>query len=123
VKYFTLLFVIKLSWMEIVVKKAQNKLDWLRFVIVFSLLFIALVVTSCTSKEVTPTAEQSVVEVQATEDAAVVNEGDSAEAVVEETAVTQKPTDECLACHVDKEMLIATADPEEEVISENEGEG
>lgn len=102
-------------------KKAQNKLDWLRFVIVFSLLFIALVVTSCTSKEVTPTAEQSVVEVQATEEAVVVSEGD--EVVMEETAVPPEPIDECLACHIDKDMLIATAAPEEEVVSENEGEG
>ncbi|MCA9932594.1 MAG: hypothetical protein KC415_01630 [Anaerolineales bacterium] len=33
------------------------------------------------------------------------------------------PVDECLNCHIDKEMLIQTANPEEEVISENEGEG
>ncbi|MCA9957654.1 MAG: hypothetical protein R3E31_28600 [Chloroflexota bacterium] len=36
---------------------------------------------------------------------------------------TETAVDECLACHIDKEQLIATADPEEEVISENEGEG
>ncbi len=47
----------------------------------------------------------------------------------EETAVAPTaeaelpPTDECLACHIDKEMLIQTADPIVEVISENEGEG
>jgi hypothetical protein len=46
-----------------------------------------------------------------------------------ETAVTptvipeEIPTDECLACHIDQEMLIKTADPQEEVINENEGEG
>lgn len=39
--------------------------------------------------------------------------------LAQETAVV----DECLACHIDKEQLIATADPEEEVINENEGEG
>ena len=32
-------------------------------------------------------------------------------------------TDECLICHLDKETLIQTADPVEEVVSENEGEG
>jgi len=31
--------------------------------------------------------------------------------------------DECLNCHIDKELLIQTANPEEVVISENEGEG
>ncbi len=43
----------------------------------------------------------------------------------EETAETptEETVDECLTCHIDKEMLIATADPEEEVISESEGEG
>lgn len=34
-----------------------------------------------------------------------------------------EPISECLVCHTDKEMLIDTADPEEEVISENEGAG
>lgn len=31
--------------------------------------------------------------------------------------------DSCLECHTDKDRLIDTADPEEEVITENEGEG
>ena len=31
--------------------------------------------------------------------------------------------DNCLDCHTSKDLLIDTADPEEEVISENEGEG
>ena len=30
---------------------------------------------------------------------------------------------ECLACHMDKQQLIDTADPEEEHITENEGQG
>ncbi|MBT3336566.1 MAG: hypothetical protein HN855_01155 [Anaerolineae bacterium] len=29
----------------------------------------------------------------------------------------------CLDCHTDKERLISTAKPEEEIISENKGEG
>jgi hypothetical protein len=33
------------------------------------------------------------------------------------------PIDNCLDCHTNKDLLIQTADPEEEVISENEGEG
>lgn len=45
------------------------------------------------------------------------------EEAVAVVATEPPPTDECLICHTDKEMLIHTADPEEEVISENEGEG
>ncbi len=36
---------------------------------------------------------------------------------------SQYPFDNCLDCHTNKDLLIQTADPEEEVISENEGEG
>ena len=42
---------------------------------------------------------------------------------VETVATEPEPIDYCLDCHIDKELLIETADPEEEVISENEGEG
>ncbi len=33
------------------------------------------------------------------------------------------PADNCLDCHTNKEMLIDTAEPEVEVLSESEGEG
>lgn len=33
------------------------------------------------------------------------------------------PIDNCLDCHTNKDLLIQTADPEEEVIKENEGAG
>jgi len=36
---------------------------------------------------------------------------------------TPEVIDECLACHKDKQRLIDTAKPEEEVVSENEGAG
>ncbi|MEJ2747619.1 MAG: hypothetical protein P8183_06885 [Anaerolineae bacterium] len=110
--------------------KAQNKFNWPGSVVVFTLLLIALNLTSCTTRESPPFLEQeqaavevSAADVQATEQAAAASEANGGEAVVEETAVAQTSPDECLTCHTDKEMLIATADPEEEVINENEGEG
>jgi hypothetical protein len=65
------------------------------------------------------------------------SEGDTAP-TVEPTVGAATPTDtpteippteepvtvnECLLCHLDKQRLIDTADPEEEIISENEGAG
>ena len=41
----------------------------------------------------------------------------------ETSSDTQETVDECLICHIDQQRLIDTADPEEEVISENEGAG
>ena len=39
-------------------------------------------------------------------------------------AVAPEPqVDNCVECHVDQQALIDTADPVEEVVSENEGEG
>lgn len=40
-----------------------------------------------------------------------------------DTAPSADTADQCLECHRDSEQLIDTADPEEEVISENEGMG
>ena len=44
---------------------------------------------------------------------------------VEPTALVEEreEVDQCVSCHSDKQMLIDTAKPEEEVISENEGAG
>jgi hypothetical protein len=42
---------------------------------------------------------------------------------VELIAAESETINFCLDCHINKELLIDTADPEEEVISENEGEG
>ncbi len=39
-----------------------------------------------------------------------------------ETAVAP-PVDECVACHIDKDRIIANLAPEEEVIKESEGVG
>lgn len=51
------------------------------------------------------------------------------EATLEPTLPPSTPTSEaemvnyCLDCHTDKDDLISTAKPEEEVISENQGSG
>jgi len=37
--------------------------------------------------------------------------------------VDEEEVDQCVSCHTKKQMLIDTAKPEEEVISENEGAG
>ncbi len=46
---------------------------------------------------------------------------------ITDTTTTLPPTpetiDECLACHVDKDLLIETAAPIEEVVVESDGEG
>ena len=109
-------------------KKTQNCLHRDKVIYGLILLLVALVVVGCDSPGAAPVedVELAVVEVEATEmaaeEVAVIDEVDE---VAEETAVTPtvEPVDECLSCHIDKEMLIATADPEEEVITENEGEG
>ncbi|MCP5100245.1 MAG: hypothetical protein GY943_32230 [Chloroflexi bacterium] len=54
----------------------------------------------------------------------VANVEPTIEPTVETAVIT--PTaeiDHCLDCHINKELLIDTADPEEEVINENEGKG
>ena len=43
--------------------------------------------------------------------------------VVETAAVDYGPSSACIDCHLDKQMLIDTADPEVVVESESEGEG
>ena len=45
------------------------------------------------------------------------------ETAVSQPAETEVLADQCIVCHTDKQMLIDTAKPEEEVISENEGAG
>ena len=90
-------------------------------VIVVMLLATAVLATACGSG--TPTGDAVALQPGDLEPTAV------APAPTEETAVPPTPTseppptDECLICHVDKDELIQTADPVEEVISENEGEG
>jgi hypothetical protein len=109
--------------------KAKKTTKWLGITVVSILLLAALGLSGCGSNEPAPiidegSVEVAAVEVQATETAvAEVVDVNVGEEEMTETAVTEESIDECLTCHIDKELLITTADPIEEVISENEGEG
>ena len=59
-----------------------------------------------------PTVEPTKIEPTATDEEPTV-----------EVLPTEVPADECLECHQDKDRLIDTAKPEEEVVSESSGEG
>jgi len=96
----------------------------LSITVLLSLLLLALLLIGCGGIDVSEGEEASA------------SPSDNVEiALADEVAATAMPTvtpvvtidlvpvDYCLDCHTNKEMLIDTADPEEEVISENEGEG
>jgi thiosulfate/3-mercaptopyruvate sulfurtransferase len=108
------------------VRNFPKKAFWFRSTL-FALLLVVLTLTGCDSEEPTPIAEEDFVgagittaDAQSTEETALA--GEVSEVPPSETAVVQERTDECLACHIDKEKLIATAAPIEGVVRENEGE-
>ena len=82
--------------------------------ILFSLIGLALLLLGC----------GQVVEPEATaEPEDPISETVSIEDVLASVAQKPAPVDQCVECHSDKDQLINTASPEEEVASENEGEG
>jgi hypothetical protein len=102
-------------------------------------MLLLLVLTGC-AEQATPVAEAHPAATQIVptpmnspeEVAALLNTGtgEPAEETTADTAPepTELPTEEaqvnyCVECHGDKDMLIDTAKPEQEVISENEGAG
>ena len=110
---------------ETTLDQAKYPLKKISLLISLLLLLGTLLLTSC------QTAESETIDTAAVESVA------DAEPVLMETATAVWPTeappaeftaepvpvDNCLDCHTNKDLLIQTADPEEEVISENEGEG
>ena len=106
-------------------KQVQKRSIWLTLLAVMALLALSLVLTGCGDDAGGEAAVEQLAEAIIAEPVAAMEE----EAVVEEDTVetavspTEETIDECLSCHIDKEMLIDTADPIAEVISENEGEG
>jgi hypothetical protein len=112
--------------------KQVSDVTQVRFLLAIVLLIGAIGVVGCTQStaDVTTDEEPAVAETapSPTEEATVVAMAQDDDAEEDETdddtsADTVEPVDECLACHIDKDLLIETAEPEEEVIDEDEGEG
>ncbi len=84
------------------------------------LLMGTLLLAGCQTAESDPAEEVAVAEPEIVETATAVPPTEEPPA---EIAAEPVPVDNCLDCHSNKDLLIQTADPEEEVINENEGEG
>lgn len=97
-----------------------NNIRWL-----LPLLLIVLLLASCSSEEAASEEEpvEVAAQVAAEEAATETVETESSETDQEEGEPAADAVDECLACHIDKQMLIDTAKPEVEVVVESEGEG
>jgi PBP1b-binding outer membrane lipoprotein LpoB len=129
----------------IVKKETKRKAQYMRLIKFLSLLvLIFLFLAGCSgesssdstptekpvepTKEVvvdptdTPTVEPTDVRPTPTETESTIDEVEGEE-VVEEPVEVAMVNDACLDCHVDKQRLIDTAKPEEEVEIENVGEG
>lgn len=111
-------------------KQVKNRFSaWgYALILVSAILALGSLLVGCGSPEPLPGGEgegEAIAEVVLEPTAAPATPVDEPTDTPEPVAdiVDPLPADECLDCHTDKDMLIDTADPEEEVISENEGEG
>jgi hypothetical protein len=105
---------------EIILNQMNYPHKTVGFLVSLMLLLGTVILTSCQtaeSDEVTQVANVEPVLLE-TVTAVFPTEEPPAELIAEPV-----PIDNCLDCHTNKELLIQTADPKEEVISENEGEG
>lgn len=84
------------------------------------LLLGTLLLAGCQSVESDTVEAVANVEPELIETATAVT---PAEAPATQLTTEPVPVDNCLDCHTNKDLLIQTADPEEVMISENEGEG
>lgn len=104
-------------------KQAKFPLKTIGFLVILLLLVGVVALAGCQSTD--SEAAEDVVQVADVEP--VILETATAviptEEPISEPTEEQVPVDNCLDCHTNKDLLIETADPEEEVISENEGEG
>lgn len=91
----------------------------------FCLFGVTLLVIGCQQLGTTTVAEVAVAEVAqqvADEPQAILPTATATEFLLDE-ATAEPVIDTCTSCHIDKEQLIAVADPVEELVSENEGAG
>lgn len=100
----------------------QAKYPFKTISLLVSLLLLVgtLVLTGCQTAESDETTQVANAEPELLETVTAVSPTEEAPA---EPTIEPLPIDNCLDCHTNKDLLIQTADPEEEVISENEGEG
>lgn len=101
-------------------KQANEPVKAICFLLSLLLLLGVFVLAGCQTAESEEAGELANVEPELLETATAVSPATATPA-----EPTQEPPsiDNCLDCHTNKDLLIQTADPEEEVISENEGEG
>lgn len=105
---------------EMILVQAKYPYKTVNVVVCLLLLCGTLLVVGCQTAESDTAVEVANVEPELVEAAATVSPTEEPQVALVETAV---PVDNCLDCHTNKDLLIQTADPEEEVITENEGEG
>lgn len=106
---------------------------WVNLCVLAALVLVFVLAVGCQGENTANTAVSNTAVAEVTESATVVPDviqepavaapADEDLLLVANTLAQEAAVDECLACHIDKEQLIATADPEEEVIKENEGAG
>jgi hypothetical protein len=105
---------------EHILKQANYPTKMVCFGVSLLLLLATLGLASCQSAGSEAPDEVAQVEPVLVETATAVS---PTEVPTSEPTLEPVPVDNCLDCHTNKDLLIQTADPEEEVISENEGEG
>jgi hypothetical protein len=108
------------SLKERILKQARFPLKMIGLLVGLLLLVGTVALAGCQTADSDPPEVVANVEPVLLETATAVSP--TQEPVTDPTA-EPVPIDNCLDCHTNKELLIQTADPEEEVIKENESAG
>ncbi len=109
--------------MKRIISRNNALLHYLILLLALPVMIIGL--AGCATPEAADVSGEAVAEVVLEPTAAPATPTDDAsvESELEAEVVEPSEPDNCLDCHSNKELLIDTADPVEEVINENEGEG